>query len=102
MTFTFTTLVSGTPGVEIDATVVGITKGPLDTGANGDGPGMLYTYALAQRFFEPIRTYSGDAFQPALMGRLGRGRRIAAIVARLSNSFREPRWQRATCSAAKR
>jgi hypothetical protein len=79
-----TTLVSIVPGVEIDAMVVGITKGPLDTGSNGDGPSMLFTYALVQRFFEPMKTFAGDAFQPALVARLDAGSDTDPIVARLS------------------
>ena len=82
-----TTLVSDVPGVEIDATVVGITRSPLDTGSNGDGPGMLFTLALAQRFREPIRTAAGDAFQAALMGRLRADADHAGIVARLSEQL---------------
>ena len=82
-----TTLVSPVPGVEIDATVVGIAKGPLDTGANGDGPGMLYTYALAQRFYEPIGAAAGGALRPALMARLGADADQSAIVAQLSQQF---------------
>ncbi|MEO5838867.1 MAG: FtsX-like permease family protein [Acidimicrobiales bacterium] len=80
-----TTLVSDMPGVELDATVVGITKSPLDTGANGGGPGILYTFALAQRFLEPVRAASGEAFQPALMARINANQE--AIVAQLSEQF---------------
>jgi hypothetical protein len=64
-----TTLVSEIPGVRLDATLVGITRGPIDTGANADRPAMLYTVALAQQFSEPIRNYIGDGFRPALVGR---------------------------------
>ena len=82
-----TTLVSRVPGLEVAATVVGITKGPLDTGTNGDGPGMLYTLALMQRVEETMRTFGGDAFQTSIMGRLGADADADAIVARLAEEF---------------